>query len=202
MQHWPWFVGGTALAGVIVGHWLLLHRMMAVSGRFTALVNRVRFGPEKKVEMTQAELEAALLAATAAEFGDEVVDRDDAPAPSASVEREMPKLTGPQGPATHFLFLGGLIVGGLVSMLLAGHVTPSMGLRGDLFNGFFHSKASSAAALVGGGVLVGFGTRMAAGCTSGHGLCGVSRFQKGSILSTMAFFGMGIVVSFALRFAL
>jgi uncharacterized membrane protein YedE/YeeE len=71
-----------------------------------------------------------------------------------------------------------------------------------MFNGFFHSKASAAAALVGGGVLVGFGTRMAAGCTSGHGLCGVSRFQKGSMLSTAAFFGMGIVVSFGLRFVL
>jgi uncharacterized membrane protein YedE/YeeE len=52
--------------------------------------------------------------------------------------------------------------------------------------------------LCGGGVLVGFCTRMAAGCTSGHGLCGVSRFQAGSVLATACFFGAGVAVSFAL----
>ena len=52
--------------------------------------------------------------------------------------------------------------------------------------------------LVVGGFMVGFGTRMAAGCTSGHGLCGVSQFQPGSLLSTAAFFGAGVVTSFAL----
>ena len=49
-----------------------------------------------------------------------------------------------------------------------------------------------------GGLLVGFGTRMASGCTSGHGLCGVSRLQKGSLVATVCFFGAGVAVSFAL----
>ena len=44
MTHWPWYAGGAALAGVAVFHWLALHRMMAVSGRYSALVNRLRFG--------------------------------------------------------------------------------------------------------------------------------------------------------------
>jgi uncharacterized membrane protein YedE/YeeE len=47
-----------------------------------------------------------------------------------------------------------------------------------------------------GGLLIGFGTRMAGGCTSGHGLCGVSQFQPGSFVATIGFFGMGVVVSF------
>lgn len=53
-------------------------------------------------------------------------------------------------------------------------------------------------ALLLGGLLIGFGTRMAGGCTSGHGLSGSGRFQPSSLVSTAAFFGGGVVVSFAL----
>ena len=102
----------------------------------------------------------------------------------------------------HLLFLVALLCGGLVSAFLAGGPSFSGGLRGELFNGFFGGKASSAAVLLFGGVLVGFGTRMAAGCTSGHGLCGVSRFQVGSLLATMAFFGTGVLTSLLLRWLL
>jgi uncharacterized membrane protein YedE/YeeE len=48
-------------------------------------------------------------------------------------------------------------------------------------------------------MLVGFGTRMATGCTSGHGLCGVARFEKGSLLATCCFFGTGVIVSFVMN---
>ncbi|MHC4957248.1 MAG: YeeE/YedE family protein [Planctomycetota bacterium] len=46
-----------------------------------------------------------------------------------------------------------------------------------------------------GGVFVGFGTRMARGCTSGHGICGVSGLGLPSIASTMTFLGTAIVVA-------
>ena len=52
--------------------------------------------------------------------------------------------------------------------------------------------------LVGAGVMVGFGTRMAGGCSSGHGLSGCSRLQPGSLLGTAAFFGAAVAVSFLL----
>ena len=45
------------------------------------------------------------------------------------------------------------------------------------------------------GVLVGLGTRASNGCTSGHGLCGNSRFSKRSILATMVFFGVGVITA-------
>lgn len=202
MPHWPWFVGGAALAAVCVFHWLTLRRMMAVSGRITSVINRVRFGPEKKVEMTAEELRAAMLKATLEAFGPEAAGEA---APAASKQPEVaegPKLSVPQGTATHLLFLAGLLAGGLISALFAGGFAVSSGLRGEVFNGFFGSKAVSALVLLGGGVFVGFGTRMAAGCTSGHGLCGVSRFQVGSLLATMAFFGTGVLTSFVLRWAL
>jgi uncharacterized membrane protein YedE/YeeE len=45
------------------------------------------------------------------------------------------------------------------------------------------------------GVLVGVGTRTSNGCTSGHGLCGMSRLSKRSILATMVFFAVGVATA-------
>jgi hypothetical protein len=45
------------------------------------------------------------------------------------------------------------------------------------------------------GALVGLGTRMANGCTSGHGLCGMSRLSKRSILATLTFFAVGVATA-------
>lgn len=45
------------------------------------------------------------------------------------------------------------------------------------------------------GVLVGIGTRLSNGCTSGHGLCGIARLSKRSILATMTFFAVGVVTA-------
>jgi len=50
--------------------------------------------------------------------------------------------------------------------------------------------------LVVAGLLVGFGTRMGSGCTSGHGVCGVSRFSQRSIVATASFIGAGIATVF------
>ena len=47
--------------------------------------------------------------------------------------------------------------------------------------------------LIGGGALVGFGTRLSSGCTSGHGISGISRFSLRSILATMTFMIVGIL---------
>lgn len=49
------------------------------------------------------------------------------------------------------------------------------------------------------GVLVGVGTRLGNGCTSGHGVCGIGRFSKRSIVATMTFMACAIVTVFVLR---
>ena len=54
-------------------------------------------------------------------------------------------------------------------------------------------------ALVLAGLLVGVGTRYGAGCTSGHGVCGLSRLSPRSLLATVAFMGAGFVVVFVIR---
>lgn len=57
-------------------------------------------------------------------------------------------------------------------------------------------------ALAVAGVFVGFGTAMGSGCTSGHGICGVARFSKRSILATVAFMTAGILTATGIDMAL
>ncbi|MFZ0024023.1 YeeE/YedE family protein [Acinetobacter sp.] len=49
------------------------------------------------------------------------------------------------------------------------------------------------------GLLVGFGTRLGSGCTSGHGICGISRLSKRSIIATMTFMFAGFVAVYIIR---
>jgi uncharacterized membrane protein YedE/YeeE len=49
------------------------------------------------------------------------------------------------------------------------------------------------------GLLVGFGTRLGNGCTSGHGVCGLSRFSLRSLASTLTFIGAGVVTVTVVR---
>lgn len=204
IEHWPFWAGGLALAGVALGHWFLTGRLMAVSGRFSNLVDLVRFGKAEESPppvASEEELMAMLLAATEEEFG--------AAATEEAAEAGAPD-PGPAGPALavsasaqpwwfHVAFFLALAAGGAASALLAGAWEPRFGLRGEAFSQIFGSGLGGLWPLLAGGILVGFGTRMAGGCTSGHGLCGVSRVQRGSLLATCSFFGAGIGVSLLLR---
>jgi uncharacterized membrane protein YedE/YeeE len=49
------------------------------------------------------------------------------------------------------------------------------------------------------GLLVGIGTRYGGGCTSGHGICGLSRLSPRSLIATLAFMGGGMAIVFAMR---
>lgn len=49
--------------------------------------------------------------------------------------------------------------------------------------------------LISGGLLVGFGTRLGSGCTSGHGVCGIARISPRSIAATCVFLGTGMLVA-------
>jgi hypothetical protein len=61
---------------------------------------------------------------------------------------------------------------------------------------------ASAAGLVLAGLLVGFGARLGGGCTSGHGVCGISRLSPRSLVATGVFIAAGIAVVFAVRHVL
>jgi uncharacterized membrane protein YedE/YeeE len=83
-------------------------------------------------------------------------------------------------------FVVGLLLGALAFILAVGGQTPVDVLASPL-------------AILMGGLLVGFGTRMGSGCTSGHGLCGIARFSRRSIVATAVFFGVAMVTVFLAR---
>ena len=80
----------------------------------------------------------------------------------------------------NFLFLVGLILGPLIYSLISGQEVNI-------------SISSSLILLIIGGSLVGFGTRLSSGCTSGHGISGISRFSLRSIIATITFMIVGIL---------
>lgn len=53
--------------------------------------------------------------------------------------------------------------------------------------------------IIGAGLLVGFGTRMGSGCTSGHGVCGLSRLSLRSLAATITFMATGAITVFVIR---
>ena len=65
-------------------------------------------------------------------------------------------------------------------------------LMAKTFGGVAVHMPVSPITLVVGGVLVGFGTRLGSGCTSGHGICGLSRLSPRSAVATVVFMGCGI----------
>jgi len=101
------------------------------------------------------------------------------------------RMTGISGIASNFLiskdnridnllFLIGLILGPLIYSYFT-----NQKIEISITNSLF--------LLIGGGVLVGLGTRISGGCTSGHGISGVGRFSLRSIIATMTFMVVGIL---------
>lgn len=198
MEYWPSVVGALGLLSLPFMHWFVLDRGLAVSGRFSTLVDRLRHGrpqPEPDSNVSQEELLAALRAMTAEEFGADSLDA----MPAVDEHGAPAVLRTTEGASTHATFLMGLVLGGTISALIGTGFMPTTGLHSALFPQIFgDSSLARAGVLFAGGLLVGAGTRMAGGCTSGHGLCGVSQFQPGSLLATASFFGAGVALSFAL----
>mgnify|MGYP000725271734 FL=1 len=80
----------------------------------------------------------------------------------------------------NLLFLIGLILGPLIYSYFT-----NQKIEISITNSLF--------LLIGGGVLVGLGTRISGGCTSGHGISGVGRFSLRSIIATITFMIVGIL---------
>jgi len=88
--------------------------------------------------------------------------------------------------AWRIAFLIGLIVAPLIYASAGGGVPPI-------------TISVSPLLVVAGGLLVGFGTRLGGGCTSGHGVCGLARLSTRSIAATAVFMATAILTSFVLR---
>jgi uncharacterized protein len=116
--------------------------------------------------------------------------------------------------AAMFVLLNGRIAG--ISGVLGGLLRPARGdigwrvmfVAGLLLAPLAHSLVVSVpqptieagvAALIAAGLLVGVGTRYGAGCTSGHGVCGISRLSPRSLAATVAFMVAGFATVFVVR---
>jgi len=87
-------------------------------------------------------------------------------------------ITKPREGGWRIAFLVGLVFAGVVGVALS----PER---------FANTTGRSVAVLLTAGFLVGFGTRLGSGCTSGHGVCGLSRFSPRSLVATLTFIAAG-----------
>lgn len=83
------------------------------------------------------------------------------------------------------LFVTGLVSGGILARALA----PTL----------FSGEVAPLGAVALAGLLVGFGTRLANGCTSGHGVCGISRLSSRSLAATATFITAGAITVLVTR---
>ena len=81
------------------------------------------------------------------------------------------------------VFVVGLLLGAFVYVLATGGALPV-------------NIQASLPVMLAAGLLVGFGTRLGSGCTSGHGVSGIARFSKRSIVATLVFFVTAIITVF------
>jgi uncharacterized membrane protein YedE/YeeE len=88
--------------------------------------------------------------------------------------------------AWRLLFIFGLLTGGLLFQLFLAEV-------------FTIGITRSTSVLILAGLLVGFGTRLGNGCTSGHGVCGISRFSPRSLVSTITFIITGAITVYIIN---
>jgi uncharacterized membrane protein YedE/YeeE len=92
---------------------------------------------------------------------------------------------GGEGRAEKALFLLGLVLAPLLWQLFA--ALPALEFQGGWLS------------LLVAGLLVGIGSRYGAGCTSGHGVCGISRLSARSLVATVAFMAAGFATVLVLR---
>ncbi|WP_328904927.1 YeeE/YedE family protein [Streptomyces sp. NBC_00234] len=211
--YWPWWAGAIGLALVTINYTLITDRSFGVSSAWDRVLHwrRERRLEEMDEEFTDDQaLAEALAAATVEHFGTSTspstlpqvpygnaqpLEADTEPAAS-----ESPAATSlrPAPLVTQAALLISIFLGGLIAAVTSGRFQ----LRFDMGPGFRNlvtdNPTTMIALLFVGGVLVGFGTRLAGGCSSGHGLSGCGRLSPVSIVATAVFFGTAIAVSFLL----
>ena len=91
-------------------------------------------------------------------------------------------------------FIAGLVAGGLVSALAGGGWRPIMD-AGMFDEAIGFGPAGKLAWMFVGGLFIGFGTRLGGGCTSGHGIFGMSNLEVPSLVTTLSFMIGGILTT-------
>jgi hypothetical protein len=199
--YWPWWAGAIGLAVVTVGYYRATGRFLGLSSAWDRVLH---WREERDLERLDAqfaddrELEEALAAATAEEFGTTAPASPGLPERPAEAPAAPAAVRGPVPLVMQSALLISIFVGGLVAALVSGRFQ----LRADMGDAFSRlvtdNPISMVVVLFVGGVMVGFGTRLAGGCSSGHGLSGCGRLRPVSLVATAVFFGTAALVSFLL----
>jgi uncharacterized membrane protein YedE/YeeE len=186
-EFWPWWLGGLVLGGVASLYPLVTGRLFGVSSLYGLLFR------QQRQQVPLSELEAALLAETEAEFGP-----GSEPAASLTFEDTLARLRA-ESERFRPLFLVGMVVGAVVASLLSGAFSAKLTLGRQFNLRYGEFDVWSIVLLAGSGVLIGLGTRLGGGCTSGHGISGVARGEAGSLLTTAVFWTTALLVAWAFR---
>ncbi|MFF9815238.1 YeeE/YedE thiosulfate transporter family protein [Streptomyces sp. NPDC014006] len=211
--YWPWWAGAAGLALITINYALTTDRSFGVSSAWDRVLHWRR---ERRLEQMDEEftddraLAEALAAATAEHFGTSPGVPTAPPAaygapqplatdPEPTVSEDTPVTsTGPAPLVTQAALLVSIFLGGFIAAVTSGRFH----LRFDMGPGFRDvvtaDPITMLVLLFVGGVLVGFGTRLAGGCSSGHGLNGCGRLRPVSLVATAVFFGTAVAVSFLL----
>jgi len=200
IEYWPWWMGALGLFGVCLAYFLLVGRLLGVSGSWAKVVgwreNRMLQQASQEFAANQQDMSSALMAETLAQFGEDALQEFQSQhattEPPAKVEITNLESSTPW--TAHLTFLLCMFVGAFATAVLSGQFE----LRYDLsavHSRIFGDTWEVWLALLFGGMMVGFGTQMAGGCTSGHGLSGCARLIPASLLATLVFMVSAVFLS-------
>ncbi|MCK4865493.1 MAG: YeeE/YedE family protein [Gammaproteobacteria bacterium] len=199
MEYWEWWIGALALGLFSVFFSFLTGKPLGVSGSWLSIARRkedaILKASAEVLDGDEEQVKDDLMAMTMAEFGDDALAEISADTPqrregeaNAEVSNEV-KLKQDYTPWTvHVFFLVTMFLGSYLATLITGDFSLTIELSA-LHTRIFENTGEAWIALLFGGMMVGFGTQMAGGCTSGHGLSGCAQLVPASLLSTVVFFG-------------
>ena len=171
IKPWPGWVAGPLVGLYAVAFFLVMRRNLGASSSYPGVIEAVRGTDDPKhVDLTRPDDPLAL-----------------------------PKPAREDAPRWRVWWLAGLLAAGALNWALGGEGTGSLDLPGFVETFVGLSLPARLGLLAFGGVLIGFGTRMSGGCTSGHAIFGISQRQLPSVYATCTFFAVGMATTFLIR---
>jgi uncharacterized membrane protein YedE/YeeE len=200
IEYWPWWLGALGLGGVFLAYLLLVGRLLGVSGSWAKVVswreNRVLQQANQDFAQNQDQMSSALMAETLAQFGEDALQEFQSQSSTTKTAEKVDinNLESSTPWTAHLTFLLCMLVGAFVTAYFSGQFELRYELS-PVHSRIFGEPWEVWLALLFGGIMVGFGTQMAGGCTSGHGLSGCARLIPASLVATIVFYVSGIFLS-------
>lgn len=200
IEYWPWWLGALGLGGVCLAYLLLIGRLLGVSGSWAKVVgwreNRMLQQANQDFASNQDDMSSALMAETLAQFGEDALQefQPQSSTTEAPANVDIDDLESSTPWTAHLTFLLCMFIGAFATAILSGQFELSYELS-PVHSRIFGDTWEVWLALLFGGMMVGFGTQMAGGCTSGHGLSGCARLIPASLLATLVFMVSAVFLS-------